>query len=189
MNLFNLTENENYNEPRFDRRRLLLMIGGGIAILTIISILLMFFFTDGSKDNLMRIMVKTQELQTLTDASQKRIKSAELAKVNSDANLLLSSDNVALTAQLQKKYSQTGIPADFRKSEADTTTNAALTEAELLNKFDISYRNTLIAKLNSLLPLATQTKNDIGGKEFGGAMDTFIKNLQAIKKQLEALSL
>ena len=191
MDLFNLNQNTNANPyaPQVDRKRLFIMIGLGVGILVIIVVLLMTVFSGGSKDNYLRLLVRQQELQTLTDGSQKRVRSAALAKINSDSTLLLSSDGVALLGQLSKKFGEKNVSSDFRKAEADTTTTDKLKEAELLNKFDVVYRNILLDKINKLIALAEQSKQDIGGKEFTTAIDTFSKNLTSIRTQLQALNL
>lgn len=188
MGLFNNTNNYDPYTPQVDRKRLLIVVGLGLGVLVAISLMLMVIFNGGNKDAYMRMLVHQQELQTLTDSSQKRIRSSDLAKINSSAALLLSSDSTALNMQLDKRYGEKTVPADFRKNNQDTTIESKLKQAELLNKFDTTYRNLLIAKINAIVPEAEPLKNE-GNREFNVAVQTAIKNLQEIRSQLEALSL
>lgn len=188
MNLFNPTGDDPYRQP-IDRKKLLLVIGLGIGVAIGIALFFMIFFSSSNKDDFQRVVARTQELQTLTDGSQKRVRSAELAKVNSDATLLLSSDATILTTQLQKKFGEKTLSQDIKKAVTDNTIANRLTQAELLNKFDITYRNVLLEKLNQLIPLAEASRKNNGGREFTTIMDTFVKNLKAIRSQLEELNL
>lgn len=187
MNLFNPTNTDTYRQP-VDRKKLLLVIGLGLAVALGIALFLMTFFGSGNKDEFQRVVARAQELQTLTDASVKRIRSSELAKANSDATLLLSSDATALSTQLQKKFNEKTVSNDIKKATADATITTRLSQAELLNKFDVTYRMVLLEKLNQLIPLAEKSRNNNGGKEFRATMDTAVKNFKAIRTQVEAVS-
>ncbi len=172
-----------------DRKRIFLVIGLIGAILISVFIILSTVLSGGSKGEFTTLIAKTQSLHKTADESQKRIRNRELAKINSDFTLLLSTDSNAMMQQLQKKFGDKQLSEDSKKQAVDSTLAKKLTDAELLNKFDITYQNIMRQKIGEMLTSAQKVRKDIGGKEFIAVMDTFISNLKTITTQLEKVNL
>ncbi len=172
-----------------DRKRIFLVIGLIGAILIGVFIVLSTVLGSGSKGEFTTLIAKTQSLHKTADESQKRIRNRELAKINSDFTLLLSTDSNAMMGQLQKKFGDKQLSEDSKKQAVDATLAKKLTDAELLNRFDIAYQNIMRQKIGELLASAQKARKDVGGKEFMAVMDTFISNLKTINTQLEKLNL
>ena len=175
--------------PQVDKKRVI--IAGSLIGAVLLGLLLLLFtiLTGNSKDEYMTMIVHHNNLKSLVAESQKRVKSSDLEKINSDANLQLTTQSVTLTEQLQKKFKAKGVNSSFAKKLADTTTASKLTEAELLDKFDITYRKIVRDKIAQLITEAIKMRDDIGGKEFTQTMNNYIKDMKTLDSRLNELSL
>jgi len=172
--------------PNFRKIILFSVLG---FILLVIILLVMNTILSAPKDSFMTFLGREQFLSDTVAGSQKRIRSGDLAKLNSDSTLLLSSDNVALLAQLQKKFNQTKLDDTTKKQQVDATVATSLKSAELLDKFDVTYRNILLEKIDQLLATAPSVRDSLGGNDFKAVMNKYINDLRSIESQLDALNL
>lgn len=175
-----------YAQP-VDRKRIFLVIGLIVAVL-LSGFLLFSVLSSSGKGDFVALIAKVKSLQTVTEDSQKRVRSSELAKINSELSLLLSTDGNAMVIQLQKRFGQEELTSDETKAGIDPALEKKLTDGELLNKFDFTYQNIMRQKIAEMILSAEELKDSIGGKEFNTAMDTFINNLKAVNSQLEKLN-
>lgn len=176
--------------PAYDRKKIFIAIGLLVAIL-LGAIMLILSMGSGSREEYMAMIARHDALQTTIDDSQKKIKSSALAKVNSDASLLLTTHGLTLYEQLKTKFGASKISDSATKEETSITTTITekLTSAALLDKFDITYRNTIQQQITLLMNEAIDMKKQVGGKEFSADMDSYFNDLKSIDDQLSALSL
>lgn len=175
--------------PQIDRKRVALIFGSGILVLLLVIFAFISLLTNDHKGEYVRMVAHEQNLSSVVQGAQKRIRNGELAKVNSDAGLLLSTNSVALVGQLQKRFGEKGVTADILKQEADATIEEKLKSAELLDKFDITYRNVIRQKISELNKEAVQLRDAIGGKEFTAVIDKLLADIKTIDTQLKDLTL
>lgn len=174
--------------PVYDRKKIFIAIGLLVAVL-LGAIMLILSMGGGSKEAYMTMVARHNTLQATVDEAQKKIHSSALAKANSDASLLLSSHGVVLTEQLKSKFGESQISDAARKAGTDSTIATKLTDASLLNKYDVTYRNIFQQQLLLLMNESIQMKQDIGGKNFTEAMNNYFNDLKSIDDQLNALNL
>ena len=152
------------------------LIGGGLLALNLLS--------GHSKQDLTLLAVHENSLLTLANSSRNSIRNADLSTANSNATILLTSDVANLVAVTGIKK----LPDDLVKKEADTHGDA-LKQATLLNKFDTTYKDIAVEKIEALLTEAQALRGSITGKKMLAALDQVIANLQAIDKQFVQLKL
>lgn len=152
------------------------VIGVGLFGLTLLS--------GNSKNDMTLLAVRENSLLVLATSSEKNIRHPDLSTANSNAMLLLTSDVASI-------ISDTGIkklPDDLVKREVDTNTER-LAQANLLNKFDSTYRQVVLEKIGVLIPQAQTVKNSVSTKKSRELLDKVIVNLQSIQKQFTDVAL
>ena len=178
-----------YGAQRPNRTMLYLVIGLGAAMVIALILFVLSVLGGSGRSDITTLTVRADNLQALAEASQKRIKSQDLGSINVDTNLLTSSDSTKLHSILLKKFGIKNVPSNIIKNELDTDSDQKLKDAELLNKFDLAYRQLLRDKIASVLTLARKIQAETGDKNVNQAVATIITNLTTIDKQLAALSL
>lgn len=172
---------------RFANRKLLL-IGGGVFILLIIGAFLLSNSRDDLRDGLQRLSLRYPAIVKLTNDSAKSIRGEELAKLSSEAGLLLGSDGTSLSAILKDRYG-TKIPKEITAAELDTTTKEKLEQAELLDRFDVGYKEVLTVKLESINALLTELLGKTKNAQISNTLQTAQKNTSNLLNQLQKLRL
>ncbi|MGD8373833.1 MAG: hypothetical protein PVI21_03165 [Candidatus Woesebacteria bacterium] len=176
--------------PTYDRKKIFIA-AGLLAAVILGAIMLILSMGNGSRGAYMSMLARHDALQTTIDDSQKQIKSSALAKVNSDASLLLSSHGLALDEQLKSKFGESKL-SDSATKEGDSIIaeiTEKLSSASLLDKFDVTYRNIIQQQITLLMNESLDVKNQAGGKTFSADMDSYFNDLKSIDNQLNALSL
>lgn len=170
--------------------RLFLIIGAAFVGIILLAVIFYLFtsLTSGSRNQAAALQLRHSNLQSFVLGNQKSIKNAELAKLNSDLGILLSSDAVSLQKQLTATYGTFDVPKEIIAAENDSTSKKKLTEAELINKFDIAYKQILEAKIASNIQLAEQVAASESGA-FQVAVKNSIKNLKTITAELDEVTL
>lgn len=191
MSLF--TQNQQVNPDPYknpvDRKRVVIF-GGVIAAVVIGAMLFLVSLMIGHpKEDLMTFIAHEEDLQKIIHSSQKRIRSADLAKVNSDADLLLSTASASLRTQLVDRYGEKAPTTDIIKRARDTTVEDTLKQAELLSKFDNTYIKMVRKKLNALIAEARTVKQSVGGDSLNQVVDGVRNDLSTIDNQLNKLNL
>lgn len=153
------------------------VVGGGLFALNLLN--------SNSKSDLTLLAVRENSLLTLANASTTTasISDQDLATANSNAILFLTSDVTSLLHITGQK----SLPSDLVKKEADTN-GSALKNATLLNKFDSTYRQIVVQKVEPLITEAQALRGSVG-KSSQAVVDKAIVNLQSIDKQFTQLNL
>ncbi|MGH7196992.1 MAG: hypothetical protein ACREGJ_04510 [Candidatus Saccharimonadales bacterium] len=182
-----------YNKPRgfqFNGRTVMMIALGFVGLILItIGFVLVGSLTSGPKNNLAALVVREEQLQTFIKNAQGKIKSGDLAKINSDAHLLIATDSLALRAQLGTVYGQKKISDDIVKREADSASAKKLADAELINAFDTTYSRILRDKLASAFQLANKVRLESKNSNLKKVLAQAITNLETIDKQVADLKL
>ncbi len=158
----------------------------GLIVAAVIGGVLLFLSTAGGslKNDLNQLAAKENSLLALANTSQKSIRDPDLATVNSNTSILLTSD----VATLLKASGVKKVPDDLAKQAADTNGDK-LKEAALLNKFDITYRQVALDKVTALITDTERVRTSTSSQKTRAMLDQILVNLNSINKQLTALSL
>jgi len=173
------------NAPGNKTQRLIIVVviiavvlGGGLFALTLLN--------GNSKNDLTLLAVRENSLVAVTGAptNVSNIRNPDLSTANSNATILLTSDvsNLVINGGVKQ------LPGDLVKKEADTNGDN-LKQAALLDKFDITYRQLIMQKVEALIAEAQALRSTLNTKSTKSAVDQSIVNLQAIDKQFTQLKL
>lgn len=161
------------------------LIIGVIAAAVIGTALFALTLLNGnSRNDLTLLAVRENSLLVLANASQKEIRHPDLSTANSNATVLMTSDVATVVTDTGIKK----LPDDLVKKEADTNTEA-LKQANLLNKFDLTYRQIVLGKVANLITQAEALQPTISSKKSRDVVDKIIVNLKSIEKQFTELNL
>lgn len=162
----------------------LLIVGVIIAAVIGTALFAASLLTGNSKNDLTLLAVRENSLLVLANASQKDIRHPDLSTANSNATVLMTSDVATVVTDTGIKK----LPDDLVKKEADTNTET-LKQANLLNKFDTTYRQIVLTKVGALITQAETLKPTVSNKKSRDVVDKIIVNLKSIEKQFTELSL
>jgi hypothetical protein len=160
------------------------VIGIILAVLVGVGLTVMAFLSSNTKNDLVLLAAKNNSFATLTTTSQPKIRSDELSIANSNASILLTSDSTNLVAVSGAKKLDGGLV----KQQADTN-GERLKQAQLLDKFDITYRQIVLDKIAALTTETKTLRGKIGDKKTRAALDQALTNLDSINKQFTQLKL
>lgn len=132
------------------------------------------------------LVLREQKLQQFIAGEQKNIKSGKLSQINSNANLLLTSDTVALNKQLRATYGAVELPEETVRGEVDRTSEKLLKDAQLIDKYDDRYASILREKIAASQQLAKKILENASGA-LKNALTQNAENLRTIDTQLDAL--
>lgn len=183
----NLQYGTYYSAPKTgsnNQMQRLLVIGVIVAVLLGGGLLVFNLLQGSSKNDLTLLAVRENSLLTLANNSTKSIRDPDLATANSDATILLTSDVASINSNTGTKK----LPDDLVKKEADTNSDN-LKQASLLNRFDTTYRQLVIQKVEALISEAQTVKATLSNKSSLGAVNQTLVNLQSIDKQFSQLQL
>lgn len=151
------------------------LIGGGLFALNLLS--------GNAKNDLTLLAVRENSLLVLATTSEKNIRNPDLSTANSNTTVLLTSDVASIIADTGIKK----LPDDLVRKEADTHTED-LRQAALLNRFDITYRQLVLEKVDALISQAQTVRNSVS-KKSREVVDRALVNLRSIQKQFTDLNL
>jgi molecular chaperone DnaK (HSP70) len=165
-----------------------LIIGGVLAAL-VVGGLALLNGGSSSKDDLIRLSVRFQNLQTVSDKSSKTIVSSSLRATNTNLSLALASANrdskkalVTLGAD-SKKLDPKKLDPKITEQEKTEELDKKLTNARMNATFDRTYAREMTYQLDTLLVLIDKTESktkDTSVKEF---LQTTRRNLKPLQKQ------
>lgn len=181
-----------YNQSggfRFDRRMTMFIIMG-LLLLSLMTAVFMVItsINNGPRNDLATLLLRTQRLQQFTADQQKGIKNGDLAKINSDAGLLLSSDATSLRKQLSTLYGPFEYTDEMIAAETDATSKKKLADASLLNRFDTVYISLLRDKIAATMRLAQKTGQSNSSASLKAVIETEVANLTTIDGHLAKLN-
>ncbi|HEX6258748.1 MAG TPA: hypothetical protein VFZ48_04680 [Candidatus Saccharimonadales bacterium] len=163
---------------------------GGLLLLALIvgSALLIASSNDGLKKSLQRLTVRLEVLQSMTNDAREAIVNPDLAKINSDASILVTGS----IASLEKPMVAAGrgsVTDDNKKAEADTATLETLKQAKLTGNFDTTFARVLGQKIDTVLALLAETYGQTNSVSLKSALDHEYTNFKSIKEELSKLKL
>lgn len=162
----------------------LIIIGVIVAVVISLGLLALTVLNGNTKNDITLLAVRENSLLVLANGSTASIRDPDLATANSNATILLTSDVAGMVSATGIKK----LPADLVKKEADTNGDN-LKQASLLNKFDTTYRQLVLQKVDALISEAQTVRTTLSGKSTKAAVDQAIVNLQSIEKQFTQLQL
>ena len=163
---------------------LVVIIGGVLAL--IVGFLMLISSGNGPTDASQTLAARLKTLQTVSDKSQKNIKSSALRGINSNLKIFLTSAN----RDIGEPLSTTGVDiAKLDKNivakENGTKLSESLEDARLNANFD----NTYAREMSFQLATVEAVMGDIYEKTKSDSLKEFLletsDNLQPIKKQLD----
>jgi hypothetical protein len=183
----NLKYGSYYSAPKGasnNKTQRMLIIGVIIAVVLGLGLLVLNMLGGSSKNDLTLLAVRENSLLTLANASTTSIRNPDLATANSNASILLTSD----VASIMRSANLKNLSGDLVKKEADTNGDS-LKQASLLDKFDTTYRQLVLQKVEALISEAQTVRTSISSKSTRSVVDQAIVNLQSIDKQFSQLQL
>lgn len=162
-----------------------LVIGVIVAVLLGAALLAANLFSGSSKNDVTLLAARETSLYQLASTSKPTITNPDLATANTNATILSLSDVQALTTATGAKT----LPTNIVKQEADTN-GPKLKQAQILNNFDPTYQQVVLAKVSALITEAQTVSHEFGtGSTTYAAISQTIANLQSISKQFTQLQL
>jgi len=170
-----------YNKPASSMLpRILILVGGVVAVIIFIFIAFQFIssLTSGPKKELEQLAARQQALAGFTAEYQANISDSKLAKANSEAIVLSTSDSASIVGQTGTEVSE-----DALALELDTTSAALLSTARQNGRFNDEYRKILQSKIAASLQLA-QSLQQKTSDELNIALQQVVANLKSIDNEL-----
>lgn len=178
----------NYNKPGRPglNRRFWVLIGAilVVGVLLFVAFTIFSSLTNGPRDQLATLVAREKSLQAFTTANQSKLTNNQLAKINSQTSIYMTSDSTGLQKQLSLRYSLSEIPKEITAAEADTSASE-LTEATQSGKFNEVYKEILDKKLTATLRLAESVQLGTSG-QLNAALEKTIQSLTALQAELAA---
>lgn len=172
------------------QNRRVMFIGGGVLVVLILIIgIALSSGGDPLQGNLQHLTARYDNLVKLTQDAPKKIKSDDLNKFNSEANLLFSSDDAAIGGLLQTRYGSRELPQEIIDAEATTSSDAKLNEAALLGTYDDAYKSLMDAKLVALQALLDETRGNSNNSSTLGKIKTARDNSVILRERLKGVKL
>lgn len=169
----------------FSLKTLLLFGGLGIALIAAVSLIIL---TASSKpvEQMQRLSVRLENLQSIVAQGNKHVKGVELSKVQSEASILLAGDIIAINDAM-KSAGLGKIPSDIKSLESDDATLKTLSDAQLDGSFDGAYQKALAQKLESTMALMRELNGKTNSASLKEALSTAYDHSSLILNQLASL--
>ncbi len=171
------------NQPLGNMRKIL-VIGIIAAVLIAAGLFAFTPLSSSNKNDVTLLAVRENSLLQLATTSQKNIKNPDLSTANSNTTILLTSD----VANIVKVTGSKKLPDNLVKQEADTHGDQ-LNQANLLDTFDVAYRQVVLDKVSALITQAQTVKAATTNKKLRTAVDQALVSLQSINQQFTQLKL
>lgn len=163
---------------------LIAIIGGVVAL--IVGVLMLLGSSAGPTDAAQRLTARLQTLQSVSEQSQKTIKSSNLRGINSNLNIFLTNTNRDIVTPLSnidvdaKKLSKNVVAEE--KGEKLT---ASLEDARLNAVYDNTYAREMSFQLATVVALMDEVYAKTNSTSMKKFLEDTIENLEPIKKQLD----
>lgn len=172
-----------------NNRRVLFIGGGALVVIILVIGVLLSSGGDPLQGNLQHLTARYDNLVKLTRDAPKQIKDDELNKFNSEANILFSSDDAAMSGLLLARYGSKDLPQEIVTAEATTSSDAKLTEAALLGKYDDSYKTVMDQKLVGLQALLDEARGNSTNSDTLNKIKTARSNSETLRDRLKQVNL
>lgn len=174
-----------HKPSRLPSGRTLLLISGGLVALAAGAFMLLST-GDSSGELQQRAVARQNTTLRLIADGQKNITNDDLAKINSELNIVLIGDNNQLQAAVKtaglKKVAKT-----ITSNEVDTATFETLKDAKLNAEYDDAYQNALTQKLESLRALLQELHGKTSSRKLKTIVAAEYSHLGFYLNQLEKL--
>ncbi len=166
--------------------KLIFIILGGVLAVVIIASLIIGRVNGDSTALSQRLLYRLDALYSLTSNAQSNIVSDDIAKINSEASLVLAGDIVAVEEVIPAAKSSSTLTA-IKTEELDATTVANLKTAKINGVYDKTYTTALLQKLEAAYALAGEVNDGSSSTKVKAALTTLRDHLSTYYTQLKKL--
>ncbi len=165
--------------------KLLIIIIGVVAGLIVVGLFFTILgsLTSGPKNNVARLIARTQQLRTLLETEQKNIRDPALKKVSAEAELFLGTSDLALQNVLGGD-----LPENIVAEETDSTITDKLTTATQAGRHDQEFAAVFRQKVALILELSQKVQSQ-AGQQSKAAATQLTNDTKSISEQLELITL
>jgi len=164
-------------------KKTLFMILAAVVVIAV-AIVLVVSSQDNSGQLQQRLSARQATTLKIIADGQKNIGDDDLGKLNSELNIILSSDNNELQAAL-KTAGMKKVDKKITAAEADLDTFKKLATAKLNAQYDTAYRSVLTQKLESLRALMRELHDATNSRSLKAALSLEYKH---VNEYLDTLS-
>lgn len=178
-------------KQKLDKKSLLMLalLIGGVLVLVVSFLVFISNHSGGPKADMQTLTIRMQNLQKISESSQKNIKSSELRGINSNLKSFLSNANRDIAEPLAaNKIDIKKLDKNLAAKEKTDTLAADLEDARLNAAFDDTYAREMSFKLATLSILMESIYKTSSSKSMKEFLVTTDDNLQPIKTKLEAFN-
>ncbi|HEX7484377.1 MAG TPA: hypothetical protein VF281_04490 [Candidatus Saccharimonadales bacterium] len=175
-------------KQKLDKKSLLLLalLIGGVLMIVVSFLVFISNHSGGPKADMQTLAIRMQNLQKISESSQKNIKSSELRGINSNLKSFLSNANRDIAEPLTaNKVDIKKLDKNLVAKEKTDTLAADLEDARLNAQFDDTYAREMSFKLTTLSILMETIYKTSGSKSMKEFLVATDDNLQPIKTKLE----
>ncbi len=169
-----------------NRKFILIISAALLAVIVAIGVLISGN-NNSIQPSLQHLSARYDSLVTLaqTVSSSHQIGNENLAKLNSEALTVFTSDGASFASLTKAKYGD--MPAEITAAEADKSSKDKLDTAQLTNTYNSVYAQLLASKLTTLLSLVTECQNETTDVQTLSLLKTASKNTVLLQDRLSAL--
>lgn len=161
----------------------IVIVAGLIAVL-IVGLLAVLSAGGGNQNDMARLAAKLKTLQTVTDSSQKNIKSSSLRSINGNLSLFLTNTSRDVVAPLQANgIDAAKLDPKVTASEDGSDLKAKLEDARLNAVFDRTYAREMSYQLETLAALLQQIEANTKSRSYKEFLATTRNQLDPLRQQ------
>jgi uncharacterized protein YpmB len=176
-------------KPGMSNKLMIIIISLGVALVLIVGLMVFSSSSAGPTQDMETLAARLQTLQTISDSSQKTIKSSNLRSTNSTLTLFLTNANRDIVTPLAKnqvdvkKLSKTIVAA-----ENGSKLTATLENARLNAVYDGTYAREMSYQLATVVALMKKIYTSSSSKSMKDFLNSTDSNLQPIKNQFDTFN-
>lgn len=161
-----------------------IVVIAGLIIAVLVGLLAVLGAGGDNKNDMMRLALKLQTLQAISDSSQKTIKSSDLRSTNGNLSLFLTNTNREVMPPLQADGIDPAKPnPKIAATENGDDLKAKLEDARLNVVFDRTYAREMSYELETLAALMQQIEKNNKSRSFKEVLATARTQLEPLRKQ------
>ncbi len=176
-------------KPGLDNRMFLFIIGGGLVLAAIVGMLTLFSGGNGPTEKMQTLAARMATLQTVTEKSQKNIKSNALRSTNSSLNIFLTDANHDIAEPLMNNgVDVKKIDKKIETAEKGEELTKKLEDARLNAVFDRVYAREMSYQLSTVESLMNSIYRQTKSKSLKAFLKETDGNIAPIIKQLDGFN-
>lgn len=148
----------------------------GLVVAVIVSLVLIVSSSDNTGPLQQRLSARQTTTLKITEDSRENITDDEIAKFNSELNIVLMSDDAVVQGAL-KGAGMKKVDKETAAAEADTATFEKLQTAKINGQYDRTYRVVIEQKLESLRSLLQELHGSTKDKALKSALASEYEHL------------